>query len=140
MRPAEWKGRREESEVRAAGETRGVVLELRQRRGRRAGQSEAWGSGVGQHSTREAHLEHPEHARDAGRVEAQRLVERIRHLPSKRRKHRKKGRHAGRGAGGRGEAAAVQAACRKPPTVGAEGRAGAERTSNMDSMFVTLDV
>ena len=46
MRPAEWKGRREESEVRAAGETRGV--ELRQRRGRRAGHSEAWGSGAGQ--------------------------------------------------------------------------------------------
>ena len=34
----------------------------------------------------------------------------------------------------------MQAACRKPPTVGAEARARSERTSNIHSMFVTLDV
>ena len=34
----------------------------------------------------------------------------------------------------------MQAACRKAPTVGAEGRARAERTKNMDPMSVTLDV
>ena len=44
------------------------------------------------------------------------------------------------GSGGRGKAAAVQAACREAPTVEAEGRAGAERTENMDRMSVTLDV
>ena len=34
----------------------------------------------------------------------------------------------------------MQAACRKAPTVEAEGRARAERTWNMYPMFVTLDV
>ena len=38
------------------------------------------------------------------------------------------------------EAAAVQAARREGPTMEAEGRARAERTSNMDTMLVTLDV
>ena len=44
------------------------------------------------------------------------------------------------GSGGRGKAAAVQAACREAPTVGAEGRTRAERTANIPFMFVTLDV
>ena len=34
----------------------------------------------------------------------------------------------------------VQAACREAPNVDDERRAGAERTENMDSMSVTLDV
>jgi len=34
----------------------------------------------------------------------------------------------------------VQAACRKAPTVEAEGRAHAERTENMPYMLMTLDV
>ena len=46
-------------------------------RGRQAGQ-EAGGRG----GRRGAHLKHVRHVRDAGRVEAQRLVERIRALPS----------------------------------------------------------
>ena len=50
------------------------------------------------------------------------------------------GRHAGWDAGGRVEAAAVQAACREAPTVEDERRAGAERTINIDPMSVTLDV
>ena len=37
-------------------------------------------------------------------------------------------------------AAAAHAACRKAPTVEAEGRARAERTANMYPMSVTLDV
>ena len=36
--------------------------------------------------------------------------------------------------------AAVQAACWEGPTVEDEGRARAERTINISSMFVTLDV
>ena len=40
---------------------------------------------------------------------------------------------------GRG-AAAAQAACREDPTVEAAGRARAERTKNISSMLVTLDV
>ena len=39
-----------------------------------------------------------------------------------------------------GAPAAAHAACRKAPTVQAEGRALAERTENMYPMFVTLDV
>ena len=38
------------------------------------------------------------------------------------------------------KAAAAQAACRKAPTVEAEGRARAERTRNMATMSVTPDV
>jgi len=41
---------------------------------------------------------------------------------------------------GRGETAAVQAACREAPTVGAEARARSQRTANMPSISVTLDV
>ena len=44
------------------------------------------------------------------------------------------------GSGGRGEAAAVQAACREVPTVAAEGKASAKRTANIHPMFETLDV
>ena len=41
---------------------------------------------------------------------------------------------------GVGAAAAAHAACRKAPTVQAEGRARAERTQNIHRMSVTLDV
>ena len=44
------------------------------------------------------------------------------------------------GSGGRGGAAAVQAACREVPTVAAEGKARAKRTANIHPMFETLDV
>ena len=50
------------------------------------------------------------------------------------------GRHAGWEAGGRVEAAAVQAARWEGPTVEAEGRTRAERTRNMSYMCMTLDV
>ena len=43
-------------------------------------------------------------------------------------------------AGGCGVAAAAQAARREDPIVEAAGRARAERTLNMDCMFVTLEV
>ena len=42
--------------------------------------------------------------------------------------------------GGRCGLVSVQAACREAPTVEDKRRAGAKRTSNMDSMSVTLDV
>eukprot|EP00964_Phaeocystis_antarctica_P027387 scaffold15452_cov29-Phaeocystis_antarctica.AAC.1 len=62
-----------------------------------------WGS-VGR-GTRGAHIKHPAHGCDFGRVEAQRLVERRRLLPSRKERIRG-GRHAGREAarawGGRG--------------------------------------
>ena len=56
-----------------------------------------------------------------------------------RREASEAGRHAGREAGGRG-AAAAQAARREDATVEAAGRARAERTPNMSTMVVTLDV
>ena len=46
----------------------------------------------------------------------------------------------GRVAGTREVAAAAQAACRESPTVEAAGRARAERTENILSMVVTLEV
>ena len=74
---------------------------------------------------REAHQKHGRHGFDAGRVPAQRLVERPRELPSKKAKH--VGRGAACGAGRRegcGAAAAAQAACagRTPNCGGCAGR------------------
>ena len=60
-----------------------------------------WVGGTG---TRGAHLKHVLHVRDAGRVEAQRLVERIRVLPSAK-EGMLRGRQAGQEAGGRGAVA-----------------------------------
>ena len=57
-----------------------------------------WVGGMGR---RGAHLKHVPHARDAGRVEVQRLVERIRALPSPK-GGVLRGRRAGQGAEGRG--------------------------------------
>ena len=55
---------------------------------------------------RGAHGKHVEHVRDAGRVEAERLVERRRVLPSRKEGVRCGARCVGREAGGRGPAAA----------------------------------
>ena len=81
---------------------------------------------------RGARLEHVVHGCDAGRVEAQRLVERICVLPSPRGGMERR-RHAGREVeGGRGAAAAAQAACRGRSRLEIRGRGmGAERTWNM---------
>ena len=58
------------------------------------GLTEGWGAG----RARRAHVEHATHVRHAGRVEAQRLVELFRVLPSERRLY-DAGRVSGRGAG-----------------------------------------
>ena len=71
----------------------------------------------GAQGTRGAHVEHAVSVRDAGRVEAERLVERPRVLPS-----RKVGMH------------------REGPTQGCGPRAHAERTENMFAASVTLDM
>ena len=90
-------------------------------RGRGAGAAQAARTGraqleVGGQGTRGAHPEHVLHVRDAGRVEAQRLVERRRLLPS--RKESKEGIRCGvkcgPEAGVRGTAAA-QAVCTARP-------------------------
>eukprot|EP00964_Phaeocystis_antarctica_P013181 scaffold7220_cov45-Phaeocystis_antarctica.AAC.2 len=61
---------------------------------------------------RGAHVEHVAHVRDAGRVEAQRLVERRRFLPSRKAGVRC-GARCGPGAGERGPAAAHERHARR---------------------------
>ena len=73
-----------------------------------------------------AHREHVAHARDARRVEAQRLVERFRVLPSRKRENR----------WGGGRACGVQGKARME----SERRAQAECTLNMVFIVVTRDV
>ena len=90
--------------------------------------------------TRGAHVEHVLHVCDLGRVEAERLVERLRGLPS-----RKAGmwREKRCGPGGvralDGGDASGMCTGRARLKAGAP-RARAERTPNMKRMFVTLEV
>ena len=63
-----------------------------------------------------AHRKHVAHVRDAGRVEAQRLVERLRRLPSHQTEAREEGKHGG--------AVAAHAACTEEPAVGCTAHAG----------------
>ena len=89
--------------------------------------------------TRGAHLEHAVHVRDLGRVEAERLVERRRALPS-RKAGMRRGKRCGPGgvrALGGGDASGIHG---DGPTQGWGARARAERTSNMPCMVVTLAV
>ena len=87
-----------------------------------------------------AHVEHVAHVRDAGGVEAQRLVERRRVLPRAERGAYGAGRGAAREAGGR-RVTAVHAACRGGELDCRSGaRHGEERTTNIWYMFVTLEV
>ena len=87
---------------------------------------------------RGAHPKHPRHVCDAGRVEAQRLVERRRLLPIRKGQHRRRGNM--RASRRKGRAGGVVASSREGPTMEVEGRARAERTENIDAMLVTLDV
>ena len=90
---------------------------------------------------REAHLEHPAHLRDAGRVEAERLVE-LRRFLSSRKEGVRCGARCGPEVGRRGSAAAQERHARRegPAVKAGRARACAERTANMMLMVVTLDV
>eukprot|EP00964_Phaeocystis_antarctica_P030330 scaffold17120_cov41-Phaeocystis_antarctica.AAC.3 len=90
---------------------------------------------------RGAHLEHPAHGCDAGRVEAQRLVELRRGLPSRKEGRTMRGEVWAEG-GGAWAGGSARAACtaRWPGCEGWGARACAERTWNMANMYVTLDV
>ena len=103
--PSRREGRAMRGEVRA-GRREGVGRRRRKRRARGKARLKAWGPG----GTRGAHGEHVNHVRDLGGVEAQRLVEHRRDLPSRKGGACDAGRGADRKAGGR-EAAAAQAAC-----------------------------
>jgi hypothetical protein len=123
----------------ATGGPRGGRVWARRRRKQGAGRGPKSAEAAGR-GTRGAHLKHVLHGRDAGRVEAQRLVERRRPLPIRKGKHKKSGdRRAGtrEGVG----AAAARAACRQRTQLWRLlAGARAERTSNMLLMVVTPDV
>ena len=90
---------------------------------------------------RGAHGEHVVHGCDAGRVEAERLVERRRVLRS-RKEGVRCGARCGPGAGQRGPAAAHKRHARRegPAVKAGRARACAERTQNMLLMSVTPEV
>ena len=94
---------------------------------------------VGGQGMRGAHVEHVAHGRDLGRVEAERLVERERFLPSRKAGMRRGKRYGPGGvrALGCGDAISMH---REGPTQGSGARACVERTQNIWFMFVTLDV
>jgi hypothetical protein len=90
--------------------------------------------------TRGVHPEHRLHGRDLGGVEAQRLVERRRCLPSRRKRHAMRGEmRAGRREGEGRRRRWWHARGRPDSRLGGR-RAHAERTWNIDPMFVTLEV
>jgi len=101
--------------------------------------------GLGAKGTRGAHVEHGVHVRDAGGVEAQRLVEGRRGLPSRGEGMRCEGERCEPGGGRRHREAAHKRHARGRPhsrlTQGlrAKGTRG-ERTKNMRFMVVTLEV
>jgi len=120
--PSRREGHAMRGEVRAR--RREGVRRRRRKRHARGGRPDSRREGQG---TRGAHCEHAVHVRDAGGVKAQRLVERLRVLPSRREGHAMRGEVAGREAGG-GEAAAAQAACSgeaRFKAVGGQGTRGA---------------
>ena len=102
----------------------------------REGSTGVWAQGAGG-----AHVEHGVHGRDAGRVEAQRLVERLRFLPS-----RKGGTRAVRNGvrtGSRGDRSGLRPRmqrAREGSTIESERRIRGECTLNISSIVVTLDV
>ena len=84
--------------------------------------------GLGGQGTRGAHVEHAAHGRDLGRVEAERLVERRRVLPSRKAGMRRGKRYGPGGVRALG-VAATQVACTGRDRLKAVGaRARAERT------------
>eukprot|EP00964_Phaeocystis_antarctica_P086599 scaffold54860_cov49-Phaeocystis_antarctica.AAC.2 len=87
-----------------------------------------------------AHPEYGVHGRDAGRVEAQRLVEPRRVLPRVERKAYGAGRGAAREMGGGGRPRCTQRAGRGGCGCRLVAGHGVERTKNMPIMSVTLDV
>jgi len=92
----------------AGGErTRNMARTRSRARGAGHAHAEDPTGGMGAGYTRRAHGEHFFHGCDAGRVEAHRLVELVRDLPSRKEGMRDDGRGAGREAEGRGAAASA---------------------------------
>ena len=98
--------------------------------------SKLWGG----QSTRRAHGEHVAHVCDLGHVEAERLVERRRVLPSRKAGVRCEKRCGPGGVRALGSGDAIGACTGMTRLKAGGGRARAERTRNMPYMVVTLDV
>eukprot|EP00964_Phaeocystis_antarctica_P031273 scaffold17702_cov57-Phaeocystis_antarctica.AAC.3 len=94
---------------------------------------------IGRRERGGAHVEHQGHVRDAGGVEAQRMVERRRALPRVERTTCDAGRGADREAGGGGRPRCTQRAG-EGSTADWEAGHGEERTENMWFMVVTPEV
>eukprot|EP00964_Phaeocystis_antarctica_P103349 scaffold68639_cov42-Phaeocystis_antarctica.AAC.1 len=94
---------------------------------------------IGSRARRGAHVEHVAHVRDAGGVEAQRLVERRRGLPRVERRAYGAGRDSAREAGGGGRPRCTQRAGGGPDCRLGAGH-GEERTWNIWYIVVTLEV
>eukprot|EP00964_Phaeocystis_antarctica_P033698 scaffold19101_cov53-Phaeocystis_antarctica.AAC.6 len=121
---------------------RGEVRTERREGGRRPWCKQSTGEGstvqIGDRTRGGAHAEHLVHVRDAGGVEAQRLVERQRGLPRVERRACG-GTTCGLG-GGRRRATVAHAACRRGLGCRLGAEHGEERTLNMPRIFVTLEV
>ena len=120
--PSRREGHAMRGEVRA-GRREGVGRRRRKRHAQGRPDSRREGQG-----TRGAHVEHGLHVRDLGGVKAQRLVEGIRVLPSRREGHMRYGARCGPGGGTGREAASAQAACTgegRLKAVGGQGTRGA---------------
>ena len=142
--------RREEPQLRrlcwqgnaGPGDGRGVGRRRRRKQCVQGGTPTACGACAGR-GTRGAHVKHVIHGCDAGRVEAQWLIERRRLLPRVEGEAcEEERRHAGPGDGRGVKPAAAQAVCagRNPTVEAVLAGARAERTRNMFTMVVTLDV
>ena len=121
------------------GRSEGVGWRRRNRHARGGPDSRLQGG----QGTRGAHVEHVDHGRDLGRVEAERLVERRRGLPSRKagmrcRKKYGPGGVRALGVHGGDDASGICTGRARLKAGGA--RARAERTPNICSMVVTLDV
>ena len=116
----------------ASREAGGPVVWLRHNKRHARGKGPT--QGLGAKGTRGEHVEHEEHGRDAGGVEAQRLVEGRRELPSRREGRRcgggevRAGRREGLGCGG-GTTSGMHGGMARVKAWGP--RARAERTRNM---------
>jgi len=82
---------------------------------------------VGGQGTRGAHFEHGNHVRDLGGVKAQRLVEDVRALPSRREKHAMRGRCGPGGGRAWGGGASGMHGKARLKAVGGQGTRGAHR-------------
>eukprot|EP00964_Phaeocystis_antarctica_P090309 scaffold57751_cov63-Phaeocystis_antarctica.AAC.4 len=108
---------------------RGAAGGGRPRRTQRAGEGAT--AGWGQGTWGRAHVEHVAHVRDAGGVEAQRLVERRRVLPRVERRACGAGQGIYGSGGSRRWTTAAHAACRRELDCRLGAGHGEERTENM---------